>query len=176
MGQEFAQGREWSEARSLDWNDLAQTENAGIQKYVKALNHLYQQYSAFYYNDCDEIGFEWIDCSDPQSSIVSFIRRGETEKNQLLFVCNFTPVEKEDFCVGVPCEGSYTEILNSDSEEYGGSNCVNKKPLRAKRLPKNEQDYSITFTLPPLSIVAFRYDYKKPAIIEEKEKKILPKK
>lgn len=176
MGQEFAQGREWSEARSLDWNDLAQKENVGIQKYIKTLNHLYQQYSAFYYNDCDEIGFEWIDCSDAQSSIVSFIRRGETEKNQLLFVCNFTPVEKEDFCVGVPCEGTYTEILNSDSEEYGGSNCINKKPLKAKRFPKNEQDYSITFTLPPLSIIAFRYDYKKPIIVEEQKKQMLSKK
>ena len=168
MGQEFAQLREWSEARSLDWYLLDGEDAAshkGIQNYVKALNHLYNTYDAFYYNDQDQMGFEWISCDDPQSSIVSFIRRGSTAKDQLLFVCNFTPVDRDGFIVGVPCQGKYTEILNSDAEEFGGKGRMNPKPLKAENEPWNGREQSITMHLPPLSVVVFRYDYaeKKPA-------------
>lgn len=165
MGQEFAQLREWSEMRSLDWYLLEGDDarsHKGIQNYVKALNKLYHDYDAMYYNDQDQMGFEWISCDDPQSSIVSFIRRGSTAKDQLLFVCNFTPMDRDGFVVGVPCPGSYTEILNSDAEEFGGLNRINDKPIKAVKEAWNNREYSISMHLPPLSVTVFRYDYKEP--------------
>ena len=160
MGQEFAQLREWSEERSLDWF-LLDGEDArshkGMQNYVKALNHLYNGYDAMYCNDQDPIGFEWISCDDAQSSTVSFIRRGSTSENQLLFVCNFTPVDRDGFVVGVPCKGNYTEILNSDAEEFGGLGRVNKSVIKAAPEPWDDRDYSITMHLPPLSVVVFQH-------------------
>ena len=170
MGQEFAQLREWSEARSLDWflldGDDAKSHK-GIQNYVKALNHLYQNYDAMYYNDQDAMGFEWISCDDAQSSIVSFIRRGSTAKKQLLFVCNFTPVDRDGFIVGVPCPGKYKEILNSDAKEFGGLGRLNSKEIEAKPEPWNDREYSISMHLPPLSVTVFEYDY------QETDKKIV---
>ena len=108
------------------------------------------------------MGFEWISCDDPQSSIISFIRRGSTAKDQLLFVCNFTPVDRDGFIVGVPCPGNYTEILNSDAEEFGGNGRMNEKPIKAVAEPWNNRDYSISMHLPPLSVTVFKYDYKEP--------------
>lgn len=159
MGQEFAQWREWSEARSLDWELLKEERNYQMQQYVKTLNHLYQKYDAFYANDNDPIGFEWINCEDAKSSIVSFIRRGRTGKDQLLFVCNFTPVTKEEFRVGVPCMGKYLEILNSDDKKFGGDGICNPKPLLAQNMSFDGKEQSITFTLPPLAVVVFSFDY-----------------
>ncbi len=160
MGQEFGQEREWSEARSLDWFNLEHEDHRQLHAYMKDLNKLYNKYSAFYYNDYDIMGFEWISCDDNESSVVSFIRRGETAENQLLFVCNFTPVAHPNFKVGVPCAGKYTEILNSDDTKYGGSGMTNKKAIAAKKESVNGRDYSITMDLPPLSTVVFKYDYK----------------
>ncbi|MBQ4059338.1 MAG: 1,4-alpha-glucan branching protein GlgB [Lachnospiraceae bacterium] len=165
MGQEFAQLREWSESRSLDWY-LLDGEDAvshkGIQNYVKALNKLYNENDAMYYNDQDPMGFEWINCNDPQSSIVSFIRRGSTSKKQLLFVCNFTPMDRDGFIVGVPCAGKYTEVLNSDAEEFGGKGGINPTPIKATNEPWDGKENSISIHLPPLSTVVFEYDYKEP--------------
>ena len=157
---------ESGEARSLDWF-LMEGEDAkshkGIQNYVKALNKLYHDYDAMYFNDQDQMGFEWISCDDPQSSIISFIRRGSTAKDQLLFVCNFTPVDRDGFIVGVPCPGKYTEILNSDAEEFGGQGRVNASPIKASDEPWNNRKHSITMHLPPLSVAVFKYDYKEEA-------------
>ena len=165
MGQEFAQLREWSESRSLDWY-LMDGEDAvshkGIQNYVKALNKLYNENDAMYYNDQDPMGFEWINCNDPQSSIVSFIRRGSTSKKQLLFVCNFTPMDRDGFIVGVPCAGKYTEVLNSDAVEFGGKGRINATPIKATNEPWDGKENSISIHLPPLSTVVFEYNYKEP--------------
>ena len=169
MGQEFGQEREWSEARSLDWYVLDQPGHQGLQSFVKKLNALYKKYDAFYYNDCDQMGFEWINCNDNEHSQVSFIRRGSTAKDQLLFVCNFTPVERENFWVGVPCLGSYTEILNSDAEEFEGEGRVNKKPLQAIPGSCDGKEQYISFTLPPLSVVVFKYDYVDNKVYLEKQ-------
>ena len=178
MGQEFAQLREWSEARSLDWF-LLDGEDArshrGIQNYVKTLNALYRKYDAFYYNDQDQMGFEWIGCDDAQSSTISFVRRGSTAKDQLLFVCNFTPVDYEQFVVGVPCPGKYTEILNSDADEFGGRNRVNAEVIKAEEREWNNRQYSINMHLPPLSVVAFKYDYKDPDASKTNKKRIAKK-
>ncbi len=169
MGQEFGQEREWSEARSLDWYILDQPGHQGLQKFVKKLNALYKKYDAFYYNDCDQMGFEWINCNDNEHSQISFIRRGSTAKDQLLFICNFTPVERENFWVGVPCLGSYTEILNSDAEEFEGEGIVNKKPLQAIPGSFDGKEQYISFTLPPLSVVVFKYDYVDNKVYLEKQ-------
>ena len=169
MGQEFGQEREWSEARSLDWYVLDQPGHQGLQNFVKKLNALYKKYDAFYYNDCDPMGFEWINCNDNEHSQVSFIRRGSTAKDQLLFICNFTPVERENFWVGVPCLGSYTEILNSDAEEFEGEGRVNKKPLQAIPGSCDGKEQYISFTLPPLSVVVFKYDYVDNKVYLEKQ-------
>lgn len=169
MGQEFGQEREWSEARSLDWYILDQPGHQGLQKFVKKLNALYKKYDAFYYNDCDQMGFEWINCNDNEHSQISFIRRGSTAKDQLLFICNFTPVERENFWVGVPCLGSYTEILNSDAEEFEGEGRVNKKPLQAIPGSCDGKEQYISFTLPPLSVVVFKYDYVDNKVYLEKQ-------
>ncbi len=169
MGQEFGQEREWSEARSLDWYILDQPGHQGLQKFVKKLNALYRKYDAFYYNDCDQMGFEWINCNDNEHSQISFIRRGSTARDQLLFICNFTPVEREKFWVGVPCLGSYTEILNSDAEEFEGEGRVNKKPLQAIPGSCDGKEQYISFTLPPLSVVVFKYDYVDNKVYLEKQ-------
>ena len=169
MGQEFGQEREWSEARSLDWYILDQPGHQGLQKFVKKLNALYKKYDAFYYNDCDQMGFEWINCNDNEHSQISFIRRGSTAKDQLLFICNFTPVERENFWVGVPCLGSYTEVLNSDAEEFEGEGRVNKKPLQAIPGSCDGKEQYISFTLPPLSVVVFKYDYVDNKVYLEKQ-------
>ena len=159
MGQEFGQEREWSEARSLDWYVLEEPGHKGLQNFVKKLNQLYKKYDAFYYNDCDPMGFEWINCNDNEHSQISFIRRGSSAKEQLLVVCNFTPVERENFWVGVPCMGDYVEILNSDAVEFEGEGRVNKKPLKAVKGACDGRDQHISFTLPPLSTVIFKYNY-----------------
>lgn len=158
MGQEFAQWREWSEARSLDWDLLATERNYQMQQYVKKLNHLYQKYPAFYTHDFDSQGFEWVNCQDEKSSILSFIRRSDTRENQLLIICNFTPAWKDDYRVGVPCKGEYTEVLNSDELAYGGYGVCNYEPLKAEQVKWDDREYSISFKLPPLSTIIFTFD------------------
>lgn len=160
MGQEFAQFREWSEARSLDWDLLGEERNHQMQDYVKALNKLYQEYDALYANDCDPIGFEWISCENADMSVVTFVRRGSTAKKQLMFLCNFTPVTRENMLFGVPCPGTYKEILSSDEERFGGTGIVNPKVLTAKQESCDGREYSIQMTLPPLSVTVYEYDYK----------------
>ena len=116
MGQEFGQLREWSEARSLDWFLLDQPLHKKMQKWVADLNHMYTTYDACYYNDNNQMGFEWTKVDDANTSIIAFVRRGKTVKDQLLFVCNFVPVERKDYWIGVPCLTEYEEIINSDAK------------------------------------------------------------
>ena len=159
MGQEFAQPREWSEARSLDWFVLDNPLNQGIQRYVKALNKLYSENDALYANDSNPMGFEWTDCDHPDTSIISFVRRGSTAKKQLLFICNFTPVDRQNYKIPVPCYTKYKEILNSDDISFGGSGRLNPKPIMAEALKNQRTDYTITLDVPPLSTVILEYDY-----------------
>ena len=159
MGQEFAQPREWSEARSLDWFVLDNPLNQGMERYVKALNKLYNTNDAMYANDTDPMGFEWTDCDHPDMSILSFVRRGSTPKKQLLFVCNFTPVERDNYSIPAPCYTTYKEILNSDDVQFGGKGRLNGKPVKALDKKNARTPYSIDITVPPLSTVVFEYDY-----------------
>lgn len=160
MGQEFAQYREWSEKRSLDWYLLGEERNAQMQSYVKELNKLYRENEALYVNDYDTMGFEWMSCMNADQSTVSFVRRGLTNKNQFLFVCNFTPVTREAFRVGVPCAGKYSLVLSSDEERFGGTGVKNKDIVTADKITFDGRDYSIEMTLPPLSVTVYRFDYK----------------
>lgn len=164
MGQEFAQYNEWYEAWSLDWHLLGEPLNKGMQRFVKSLNEIYKKYDAFYYNDYDPMGFEWMECDDNERSIVSFVRRGSKTKDQILIICNFTPVEREDYVVGVPSNTTYYELLNSDRVEFGGHYDGEELKFKAEKRECNGKEYSISFKLPPLSVVMFRYDY-----IEEKK-------
>lgn len=161
MGQEFAQFREWSEERSLDWHLLEEKENRQMQDYVKALNELYRKFDAMYMNDYDPIGFEWMSCENADMSVVSFVRRGSGAKDQLLFLCNFTPVQRDKMRFGVPCGGTYTQLLSSDEERFGGMGIKNTKTVRAKKVSHDGRDYSIEMNLPPLSVTVYRFDYKK---------------
>lgn len=168
MGQEFAQQREWSEKRSLDWYLLDDAAHRGIHDFIKDLNQLYQENSALYYNDSDVIGFEWMDCARPKTSTVAFVRRGKTKTKQLMFILNFTPVAHEKYRVKAPCRGKFTEIINSDDVKYGGQGRRNLEPITAKKkMPaaksknsKAEAEYEIECYLPPLSVVVLQYDYK----------------
>ncbi len=158
MGQEFAQLREWSEARSLDWFLLDKPLHREMQAFVKKLNHIYTTYDALYYNDNETMGFEWIKCDNAEEGIVAFVRRGKTAKDQLMFVCNFVPVERTTHMIGAPCLTCYEEILNSDAEEFGGKGRLNGK-VKAVNQPCDRMDYSLCLTVPPLSVMIFKYDY-----------------
>lgn len=173
MGQEFAQWQEWSEKRSLDWPLLGEEKNARMQNYVRELNRLYKQYTAFYYNDYDVLGFEWMSCDNATQSTVAFVRRGSTKKDQIFVVCNFTPVERNNYKVPVPCSGVYTEILNSDSVEFGGEG-RNVGVVKAKKEKFQDRDYTLEFNLPPLSIVMFRYNYVENRDAKNSSKKTIP--
>ena len=160
MGQEFAQFREWSEKRSLDWELLDYDMHQKMQAYVRELNKLYEKYDAMYVNDYESIGFEWMSCDNADMSTVSFVRRGSSAKNQLLFVCNFTPVSYEKYRTGVPCAGDYVKVLSSDDEKFGGTGANIKKTVKAEKIECEGKDYSIEFNLPPMSVTVFKFDYK----------------
>lgn len=173
MGQEFAQQREWSEMRSLDWYLMDEAPHRQIHQFIHDFNHLYKEYGALWYNDCDVMGFEWMDCARPETSTVAFVRRGKTKSKQLMFILNFTPVEHAKYRVKAPCKGKFTEILNSDDVKYGGQGRINAKPVTAKikkRLSKagagkapvpvsKDPEYEIECYLPPLSVVVLEYNY-----------------
>ncbi|PPD32733.1 MAG: 1,4-alpha-glucan branching enzyme [Methylomonas sp.] len=148
MGCEFAQGTEWSVNRDLDWYVLDYAHHRGVQTLVKDLNHLYQNHSALYQYDFDHQGFEWIDCHDYQQSIISYRRKSANE--DLIVILNFTPVPRENYRIGVPREGVYHEIFNSDSEYYDGSNLGNGH-VHSEPQPWMNMGHSITVTLPPLA-------------------------
>ena len=182
MGQEFGQLREWSEARSLDWFLLDQPLHKKMQKWVADLNHMYTTYDACYYNDNNQMGFEWTKVDDANTSIIAFVRRGKTVKDQLLFVCNFVPVERKDYWIGVPCLTEYEEIINSDAKIYGGSGTKNGK-VKAFEEKCDRMPYAISIDIAPLSMMVFKYDYvdKKQAVVDAPataaiEKKPEPKK
>ena len=152
MGQEFGQLREWSEARSLDWFLLDQPLHKKMQKWVADLNHMYTTYDACYYNDNNQMGFEWTKVDDANTSIIAFVRRGKTVKDQLLFVCNFVPVERKDYWIGVPCLTEYEEIINSDAKIYGGSG-IHNGTVEAVEGEYHSRDWSAKITVPALGAV-----------------------
>jgi 1,4-alpha-glucan branching enzyme len=153
MGDEIAQWREWAHDASLDWHLLDQPLHRGIETWVGELNRLYRSQGALHEFDADPAGFEWIDCNDSLSSTLTFIRKGKSPNQIILVACNFTPVPRDSYRVGVPCEGFWSELLNSDAHEYGGSGWGNLGGKEAEAISSHGRPYSLNLSLPPLGIV-----------------------
>ena len=156
MGTEIGQWDEWEEAHSLDWHLLEYEPHRKLQLFVKELNRVYRNEPALYQVDFDHTGFAWIDFMDSDNSIITFMRRASDSKDLLVFVCNFTPVYREDYRVGVPFHCEYKELLNSDSEMYWGSNKGNYGGLWSDEIAWHNQPYSLNLKIPPLSTMIFK--------------------
>ncbi|PLA75438.1 1,4-alpha-glucan branching enzyme [Hydrogenovibrio sp. SC-1] len=158
MGCEFAQWQEWSDARGLDWYLCDQPANRGVQLLVRDLNRLYLNHTALHERDFVSEGFEWIDCHDYEQSILSFMRQSATEK--IICVFNFTPVPRTYYRIGLPDDGCYLEVINSDAEVYGGSNFGNAGLIEAEAIPWMNRPYSAELVLPPLGVVVLKQESK----------------
>jgi 1,4-alpha-glucan branching enzyme len=158
MGGEFAQWREWVHDDSLDWHLLQFDRHQGVRSWVRDLNRLYTSEGALSELDTDPRGFEWIDCHDWEKSVLSFVRKGRSPRNMVLVVCNFTPVPRSNYRVGVPFYGFWREVLNSDVPDYGGSGIGNFGGLESVPIPAHGRHQSLTLTLPPLAILYFRLE------------------
>lgn len=155
MGQEFAQFVEFNEDKSLEWFMLENERHQQMQDYVRDLNHMYLNYPAFYKLDSYPEGFDWINCISPDESIVTFVRRTESDNETMLIVCNFTPIVRENHMIGVPFKGKYKEILNSDAVKYGGKGNLNPRLKQSKAIECDGYDNSISITVPPLGCAVF---------------------
>jgi 1,4-alpha-glucan branching enzyme len=162
MGGELGMRREWTHDGSLDWHFLEYQRHAQVQKWVEALNHLYRSEPALYELDFESAGFEWIDANDALQSVISFIRKGRATDDIVLIICNFTPTTHFNYRVGVPRGGHWTEILNGDGWEYGGSGQANPKELAASQVPWHGRPCSLSLTIPPLAAVFFKRQGKQP--------------
>ncbi len=156
MGAEIGQWWEWNHDNSLQWHLLEYAPHHGLQQYIAALNRLYQSEPALYEVDFDWQGFQWIDLHDSDNSTLTYIRYAQDQTDCIVCVCNFTPVPREQYRMGVPCGGFYRELLNSDSAIYGGSNMGNSGEVQSDPIPWHNQPYSLLVTLPPLSVVFFK--------------------
>jgi 1,4-alpha-glucan branching enzyme len=156
MGGEFGQWDEWNHDKSIDWHLLNSMPHRRLQKFVMDLNHVYQSEPALYEVDFSYQGFEWIDFRDTENSTISFMRKAKDPDNFLAIVCNFTPVPRIGYRIGVPEICFYKEILNSDSQIYWGSNMGNAGGINADEIPWHGKPYSIYITLPPLSVLIFK--------------------
>ena len=157
MGQEFGQLREWSEERELDWYLLREEKHQKLQSYVSELLMMYKKYPALYAMDRNTEGFEWINADDADRSIFSFVRKSPTGRNNLLFVCNFTPMARPDYRVGVPKKKKYKLILNSADSKYGGKTTIRKTEYTAEKKPCDNRSYSFGYKLPPYGVAVFVY-------------------
>jgi 1,4-alpha-glucan branching enzyme len=155
MGQDFGQIDEWNENASLEWELLQYPLHKNMQSYVRALNHMVLEHPALYEEDFDPSGFEWINCSYHEESMVLYVRRSKDGKETLLFICNFDNVEHEKFRLGVPFAGKYKEIFNSDAREFGGQGRINARAKSSKKIPWDDRENSIECNIPPMSFLVF---------------------
>ncbi len=153
MGDEIAQWREWTHDGSIEWEALQFPDHRGIQRWVEALNRLYRTHAALHELDSDPSGFEWVDCNDTQTSAISLLRKTKSGAGTILVACNFTPIPRENYRIGVPTGGFWREVLNSDAEEYGGSGWGNMGGKPAEAITAHGRPYSLSLTLPPLSVL-----------------------
>jgi 1,4-alpha-glucan branching enzyme len=158
MTNDIAQYNEWNSETSMDWDVLKNEYNKKLSLYFKDLNHLYRNNEALYEIDFGSEGFRWIDFSDAISSIVSFYRTNEGGSDIILFTFNNTPVLRDNYRIGVPRAGFYKEIMNSDSEIYGGSGKGNMGGLHSENIICNELENSINVTLPPLGMNIYKWE------------------
>jgi 1,4-alpha-glucan branching enzyme len=155
MGSEIAPWDEWDHESELPWYLLQYASHAGVRRWVEDLNRFYREEPALHQWDFDPRGFEWIDCSDSDQSTLSLIRRCGSDDVTVLAVCNFTPVPRQDFRVGVTRSGTWVERLNSDSESYGGSGMGHLGGVVAEAVETHGRPWSLKLTLPPLAVVFF---------------------
>ncbi|MCI7271322.1 1,4-alpha-glucan branching protein GlgB [Anaerobutyricum soehngenii] len=157
MGQDFGQHREWSEERELDWFLLEKEPNHQLQLFVKELLHLYKSNKCLYEYDCWPEGFEWINADDGDRSIFSFVRHSASGKNNMLFVINFTPVERPDYRVGTTCRRKHTLVLNSDDKKFGGKGKRRPKEYKPVKKECDGRKYSIQYKLPAYGVAVFKF-------------------
>jgi 1,4-alpha-glucan branching enzyme len=155
MGNEFAQEREWNHEHSLDWHLLDNSDHRGIQRLIRDLNHAYRTIPSLHELDCESGGFQWVVVDDADNSVLAFLRRGRDPRHAALVVCNFTPVPRHDYRVGVPWQDTWWERVNTDSEIYGGSNMGNSGAVGSEPIPMHGQPCSLRLTLPPLATLIF---------------------
>jgi 1,4-alpha-glucan branching enzyme len=164
MGGEIGQWREWNHDWQLDWEVLGDQRHAGLQRWVRDLNRVYRAEPALYDTDFEPGGFAWIDCNDHEHSIIALMRQAVRPSGRqavkpvetLVAVVNFTPVPRRDYRLGVPLPGSYTEILNSDAELYGGSNIGNQGIVTAEAQPSHGHGFSLSLSVPPLGFLLLK--------------------
>ncbi len=156
MGSEIGQYEEWDYNASVHWELLEFEFHRKLQAFAGALNRFYREQPALYQVDFNYNGFEWVDFHDVDNSVIAFLRKAEDPDDFLLFCCNFTPVPRLSYRFGVPAEGYYEEILNTDSDMFGGSNMGNAGGAASEPVATHGRPHSISITLPPLAVVAFR--------------------
>ena len=157
MGSEFGQSAEWNFEGSLDWHLLQYDFHEGVKKAITDLNTLYKTQPALHEKQFSPEGFEWINYSDHQNAVMTFIRKGNKPKDDVIVVCNFTQVVRQNYRIGLPKKGKLTEIFNSDASIYGGSGVKNPNKLTVEAVPYDGRDYSIELLLPPLSVTVYKY-------------------
>ena len=165
MGSEFAQRSEWNFDSSLDWGQLNDPQHAGVQRLVRDLNQLYRTTPALYEWDCEASGFEWIDCTDNEHSVIAFIRWAKAYKDCVIVVCNLTPRVHEQYRIGVPEAGSYQERLNSDRSVYAGSGVGNPGDVVAEAISSHGRSHSLSLTLPPLAAIVLQAIPTPPTVV-----------
>ena len=158
MGGEFAQWSEWNHEVALDWALLDVESHAKIRMLLGTLNHLYNSEPALHEGELQAGSFEWIDCHDAEKSVLSYLRKATSDPGTILVLCNFTPVPRENYRVGVPFSGHWREILNTDAPDFGGSGVGNYGGATTVPIPLHGRLYSLTITLPPLGAILLRWD------------------
>lgn len=153
MGDEFAQTSEWSHGAGLRWELLDQPQHSGMQKWVKALNHYYRDTPALYINQFELSGFEWLHHADWENSILQYLRKGDDGHKPQIVICSFTPVRRDNYRIGIPEAGTYVEKLNSDDQQYGGSNVVNSAPMTTIAEPHWEWSHYINVNIAPFAVI-----------------------
>ncbi len=157
QGCEFAQSEEWNFQQSLDWHLLQYDVHKGIQNLIKDLNSLYKKQPALHEKQFTNEGFEWIDYSDSENSVLVYIRKGEQEKDNLIIACNLTPIPREDYKIGLPYAGTLKQVFTSDEKKYNGSGMFKAQTAVSKKSDWHYRKHSTQITVPPLSMIAFKY-------------------
>jgi 1,4-alpha-glucan branching enzyme len=156
MGGEFGQWREWNEKVSLDWHLLEEPAHKGVQDLLRAVNKLYLRKAALWESDSEPAGFEWIEVDNAPQNVISFRRIAPSTGQEIVCVCNFSPLVIAGYRVGLPRAGNYKQLLNTDAEVYGGGGIGVVKSVKAESVPSHGLDYSAEITLPPLATMWFQ--------------------
>ncbi len=162
MGDEFGQWREWNHDTSLDWHLLGEPFHQGLRRWVRDLNTVYRGQPAFHELDCHPSGFAWADVHDSEQSVISLFRKGKSPDEIVLIACNFTPMPRHNYRIGVPRNGFWEEILNSDATLYGGSGQGNIGGIRTAPVSWHGHHHSLNLVLPPLGMIALKWSGKQP--------------